>query len=542
MLSSHLAVLVLSAVPLALAPLCAVPAAAKRSDKPPARAKPSVLMDSAHQYAFFAAWDVAPLIEEQGFRVIGSQAALDTVLVPDGNCRVRLGTGDKRPFGWRKNPHLDAIVTYQSDPSSQDYLPEEIAAVKRFVRAGGGLVMIGGGVPTADEAKRWPLNRLAAAFGAAITDRAATVEGAKVPVLALSDAWQPKLTGDDGSPASATRAFGKGRVAIVSSLDMLSWRSDGKGKTRDDVGKFLKDLMGWVSERSPRLGAKDSFPEPADSSIYPELKVKIGDIDVLYARNQKPDLLKIVKTAMPAVKKQIESWLPSVPPKDPTCLLLCSGDGGGWAVNDFTPHEVATISLDPEGVLSVFAHELAHTMAGPPNDKGEVAGQLPELFSEAHAGWFQGKIEALRRGKRDGHDPNNLFGFDKDGKSYDIAKAREDDFGSGWTKLWWIFQKLDDRCGPTWYPRWLWVKSMRWRDNPSRQLSWDDVVEDMSIAVGEDLFPFFRSIGTTLGKDRFPSATFAGKAIQLPPAQIPITKAGDARLDPIGDYKLPLSR
>ena len=81
------------------------------------------------------------------------------------------------------------------------------------------------------------------------------------------------------------------------------------------------------------------------------------------------------------------------------------------------------------------------------------------------------------------------------------------------------------------------MKSMRWQDDPGHHLSWDEVVEDMSIAVGEDLFPFFREIGTTLEKERFPAAEFMGEKMELPVARISITRAGPARFGPIGDYK-----
>ena len=57
----------------------------------------------------------------------------------------------------------------------------------------------------------------------------------------------------------------------------------------------------------------------------------------------------------------------------------------------------------------------------------------------------------------------------------------------------------------------------------------------MSIAVGEDLFPFFRQLGTTLAKDRFPRAVFQGKIIDLPVAPLEPTPAGAVRLDPIKD-------
>ena len=101
-------------------------------------------------------------------------------------------------------------------------------------------------------------------------------------------------------------------------------------------------------------------------------------------------------------------------------------------------------------------------------------------------------------------------------------------------------QKLDDRYGPTWYPRWRWVQQARWKSQPERRLSWDETVEDMSIAVGEDLFPFFRQIGTTLDKERFEQAVFEGKTIVLPVAPLEVTAAGAVRLEPIGDYRQPI--
>ena len=62
----------------------------------------------------------------------------------------------------------------------------------------------------------------------------------------------------------------------------------------------------------------------------------------------------------------------------------------------------------------------------------------------------------------------------------------------------------------------------------------------MSIAVGEDLFPFFCRIGTTLDKKRFERAVFEGKTMDLPVAPLEVTPAGPVRLEPIGDYKKPI--
>ena len=113
------------------------------------------------------------------------------------------------------------------------------------------------------------------------------------------------------------------------------------------------------------------------------------------------------------------------------------------------------------------------------------------------------------------------------------------DSAIAWRKLWWVWQKMDDSYGPTWYARWLWIKNTRWGATPGKALSWTDVVEDMSIAVGEDLFPFFRSIGTPLDREQLGGVEFLGDELSLPTAEIELTDGGEARLEPTGDYRAP---
>ena len=81
---------------------------------------------------------------------------------------------------------------------------------------------------------------------------------------------------------------------------------------------------------------------------------------------------------------------------------------------------------------------------------------------------------------------------------------------------------------------------MRWRDDPGHRVTWDEMVEDMSIACGEDLFPFFRKVGTTLTRERLERIDFQGQTLELPVAPIDTSPAGNVCLDPIGDYTQPL--
>jgi hypothetical protein len=227
-------------------------------------------------------------------------------------------------------------------------------------------------------------------------------------------------------------------------------------------------------------------------------------------------------------------------------LILAAGSGGGWAVNAFYPKETGTISLDRVGLFGIFAHELAHTMSGPRSVLGKTAGNwFDGNQGEAHAGWWQGKILALYREDQSMRNCNDILKSDNKGIDIDLGlpqRGAYEKWGNGkvWRKLWWIWQKLDDQYGTTWYPRWRWVQHTRWQDDPSRQLSIDDMVEDMSIACGADLFPFFKRIGTTLKRKRLATIQFQGETISLPAAPLEVGPAGHVRHEPIDDFQQPL--
>lgn len=512
----------------------------------------NVLIDLSHQANFFTMWSLPGMLRSAGFRATGSQASIDSVLPPDKFSRVRIPVGGRRPFAWWPNVRYNVVISFQADPQAQEYLPEEVAALKEYVEAGGGLVLLGGRPSTRDAIDQWPLNKLAREFGAGFSTATDTADGLSMPVIDASSDWDSHLDGAEGNPVIVRRQFGRGRLLIIGSVKYIEPprdRTPAALAQRNRIQSSLTEMIGWVAAGKPPVSGSARLPREASGGgpIYPELTQRIGNVIVYYAKNQKKELLDCISEDMPLVKSKIEGWLPSAAPDEPMHLILSAGGGGGWAVNAYLPKEVGIISLSKSGVLSIFAHELAHTMGGPPNDKGELAGSWRYgNQSEAHAGWFQGKAAALPTGKRASHQPNRLFDFDKDGNALDLAASSDENrvkWGKGkdWTKIWWVWQKLDDRYGPTWYPRWRWVQHTRWQDQTERRLTLEETVEDMSIAVGEDLFGFFRKIGTTLNKERSAQAEFGGQTIDLPVAPIEIGPAGPVRLEPIGDYREPLA-
>lgn len=516
----------------------------------------NVMIDLVHQCNFVSMWGLPNRLNQLGFRAIGSQASLNSVLDPKGVSRVRIPWDEENkilPFAWHPNFSYNTVITHQSDPNAQGYLPEEQKALEDFVRQGGGLIIIG--VPPKSEtiAKEWSLNELCNRFDAEITADTDKYQNLPYAVIKHNNEWEVTASGENGEPVVVYREFGKGHVAILGHGDIMQTKKEDVADT-EMKNNLLSELVMKVSKGKKPVGGEPRYPVSGGGGggIYPELEKQFDDIVLFYAANQKPDLLAVVDNEIPKAKSLVESWIPSQPTLEPMYLILSSGGGGGWAVNAYRPKENGIISLSSQGILSIFAHELAHTMHGPVNADEEVAGIAPiPNRGEAHAGWFQGKVDAwFDTSLQD--EPvkkcNSLFEFDPTGDKLDLVTHYEndklrDEFGKGkdWTKTWWIWQKLDDRYGPTWYPRWKWVQHTRWANNPNHRLSWDEMVEDMSIAVGEDLFPFLNNAGLSLGKKRLASIEFQGKEIQLEEAPITVTKAGKVRLDEIGDYTKELS-
>lgn len=474
----------------------------------------NVLIDMAHECSFSTLWTLPEQLNSLGYRSIGSHATINSVLNPDGESRIRMvyDTINKiHPFVWMPNPEFQVIITGQGNPESQIYTDDELNSLFNFVNEGGGLLVQG--------------------------------KSAKAQILKAFDLE------DIPDELFRIEEF-EGRILFTASAGTFRRPNKGTKEEQDRVDKELDEALTWLVGEQKALQDDPMYPEPmwGGGGIYPELEDNFNNIVFYWAANQKEELLKTVTVDVPKAKLFIQERLPSRPTAEPMYLILCAGSGGGWAVNAYRPKENGIISLDSHGILSIFGHELAHTMHGPVNDDGEVAGIAPiPNRGEAHAGWYQGKVNALFKAEfltESNRNCNSMFKYDTEGNALDLATHYENEAlkkkwgkGKDWTKTWYIWQKLDDRYGPTWYPRWKYIQHSRWKNNPDHRLSWDEMVEDMSIAVGEDLFPFMIKAGTTLTKSRLEEIEFNGEMMNLDIAPIEVTPGGSVKMDKIGDYK-----
>ncbi len=526
----------------------------------------NVLLDLAHHCYMGAMWGVAGALQKNGFRCVSSHACLDRVLRPGQLNLVRTYAGTLedgraiRPFIRWPAVRSNVVLTFQADGDAPEYTDAEIAALDEFVSAGGGLIMLvdinaRGKAPAWGARERWPIRRLLRHFGADVAEGFGGWQGASMPTLAPADpAWSPSLLGEDGkSVLSLRRRWGRGRILAGASLFLVHhplWTGDEPEPLRPLRKERLREWITWAAAGTAPVGGEPRLPDTHGGAggIYPEFEKRFDGIHVLYAANQRPDVLELVENEYPRIRDRILAWLPSPLPKgEPLRILLAAGTGGGWAVNAFVPKENGIISYDLAGLVGIFGHEFAHILSGPLGAGGRVcANWFDGNQGEAHAGFFQGRILALYTDNKSMRDCNSILEYEERHGRIDLDRAAREGYslygggGNVWRKLWYIWQKLDDRYGTTWYPRWRWVQHTRWENDCDRRLSVEEMVEDMSIAVGEDLFPFFRELGTTLSKARFPEAEFNGRRLTLPPAPLDAGPAGNARLEPIGDYTQPL--
>ncbi len=506
----------------------------------------NVLVDMSHQCDFFHLWWLAGQLNQRGLRAVSSHATLDTVIVPGSPCRIRIPV-DKGvlPYAWWPACEFNVVLT-EGAVDYQGYLPSERKLLQQFIRDGGGLVVSGALVKDRQAQDQWSLNKLLKYFGASVQPGTQKYNNLTIPVIDVDANWQVMLRGDSNAPVYARREYGKGRVVLLGSSALYRYdpRNAEEIKAKAD---FLADVIKWSAAGKEPVGGTKRLPIPmgGGGGILPDQELRIGGMVVYYTSNQFPELLKTVREDFPAITRQLYEWLPSPVPTEPMNMILCSGNGGGWAVNAYKPREVSTIATNPAHVRGIFAHEQAHTMSGPFKAAGNHA--LGGNQGDHHAGWFQGKILAMWD---ETYGPNRdcqlVFKDDYDGSQdspdaiFKQANLKGWRAGHDYLMTWYIWQKLDDRYGPTWYPRWRWVQQQRWAHQPDKKLTLEETIEDISIAVAEDLFPFIIKTGRDLAYDRFEKVTFMGKQMNLPVAPIEPTPPGDVRLEAIGDYTKPI--
>jgi len=413
-----------------------------------------------------------------------------------GNVDVRnWGTLHKFDFA-RAN-----LLVLHGGASPCPYPPEDVAAVRRFLQEGGGVIALGDHARFRQE-KTYRLNEAVRPFGVEFVDRPAAgpltgageLKGKPIKTyngktLRLKDGagWQVLVRDANNRAVMARRSVGKGKL-LVCSRALVGRRPDAKDPINAEWWQpLLRDLA------SGKRADRDRRPRHARA----ENVVNRGGLEIRYSDYMQPyadEIFKIYQQCRPAMEQLL-----GVPPSKGmlASLILLPTGGGGFSSG-------RTIGLGtwwggfPQrryGMVELLGHEATHSWVLPFPEPmwnegiatyvGIQLGRKLGYAKEADktlAGWIKG----ARR-----HDP--------DMTKLDLADGKDIPHAVRMAKPMWIFEQLrKDR--PDILARYFRAKRRLADPKQLKRYTADDCVAVLSVAAGRDLFGWFRSLATTVDR------------------------------------------
>lgn len=386
------------------------------------------------------------------------------------------------------------------------YLPQDIEAIKSFLKSGGGVVLLG-----SDNNKSQ--NALAQVFGAEFVEKAemplkfvakniqvADVEGTGASCLKLTKPrkWEVMVKDAAGKPVLAKIGYGKGTI-LVGARALAGSNPNASDSINAGMWKpLLKEIAAGkqVDESKPFNGKGISDLEYKDR--HETFMLSYND----YLKPFADAMVNISKRCQPVIEKRM-----GVPLSDgmgSEISLLATGGGG------FSSGSVIALAVwwgdfpeKEDSMIEFITHESVHSWVLP----------YPEVWNEPIATYvgnlvmldmghgeeamrrINGQIEAARK-----HDPS-FNNYDLDGNSIEGGEkltggALRD---IHWGKTYWVFEQLR-KDYPDIVSRYFQTKRRLLTGKKIKEYDMNNTVAVMSQAVGKDLFPWFRQHGFNVDK------------------------------------------
>lgn len=464
--------------PLLLAFILALPATAMAA--PP---RVHAVVDLAHEFSFYA----------------------------DGRFARQYLADQKAVTSWNALPRFDlsnANLLILLDCAEQlRYTPEDAAAIRAFLEAGGGVAVFVG-------TDRGPQYDLAASLGARFVADAkkplrlapeagtAAIEGGARLRLELEtpETWTTHLADAGGRPVVASRAEGKGRL-LVAPRSLAGSRPDASDPIN---AAWLAPLLVRTAAGRPVDPSKPFKGRglvPGDTvETHEGLTLHYNDYLKPYARA----MFDISQRCRPVIRKRM-----GVPLSDGMASevgLLATGGGG------FSSGRVIGLAVwwggfpeREDGMIEFITHESVHSWVLPFAEiwNEPIATYVGNLvmIDMGHAEEAERRLKAtIARAAR--HDPEMKL-YDLDGRGPSGAKELGDGARNDihWGKSFWIFEQLRAR-DPDWLARYFQAKRRLVKPGALRRYGPDETVAVLSTALGRDLFPWFRAHGVDAAPDR----------------------------------------
>ena len=375
------------------------------------------------------------------------------------------------------------------------YSDGSVAHVVEFVRGGGTLLLMADGAETMP-----PGQRMAEAFDGRLTAEPArkplrgigeiadrSIEFRRGTVLELGDEWTPLVVDRDDRPVLGSRRFGSGHV-VLGSRGLFGRKPDASDPVNAE----------WITPMLvARAEGKEIDPTRSHRPTRAELSRQVGPLTVEYHEGTEK-----FADAIYEVYREVRPHLLELTGVEPSpgmirSLLILPTGGGGFSSGvkiaigawwgDYPNRRYPMVEL--------IAHEAGHSWVLP----------HPEpMWNEPIATWL-----GIKTGQRMG------FPEADETLARQIAKARRwdpdldtlDPTAEGarrdvvWGKSYVVFETLEDRFGPRAMGKYFKAKrALVAADRASYTM--DDCVAVWSRAVGEDLFPWFRSLAFDVDASR----------------------------------------
>lgn len=422
------------------------------------------------------------------------------------------------PVSWEVLRNYDAVLITGSGPRTGPSGPgpdvpftaDEIAAVYRFLRDGGGVLVAAHGsqwrgchrLPMSEMAR----NQLLKEMGVAFTDGVARGELAlqRHPALAESDprvlrrllgevpnplavtsAGFTTLVGTaDGATVAVAGAVGRGRLIVVGADAWAGWAEIAQDRSNR---RLVKGFVGWLGEnRYSRVHGAAEIPHQIDPpALFEKPGLKLSGLPALEPK------ARIVAGWCAETKEELESYL-GITCRSPFDIRLLVGDQGGWSGGGHIgiPAFASDLSL-----VAILGHEMGHSFWEP--------AIPPAWFNEVLACWVGMRAQQRVLGRADEEFWNLRMKqwreVDADGLSLDLTSFTGFVPPSHTGKGLWVISELERAYGADFIARF--ERIVRADARAHKLMSTEELVYFLGRAAGDNLGPWFRTLGTTVTTD-----------------------------------------
>lgn len=394
------------------------------------------------------------------------------------------------------------LLILQSGASPCPYLPADTAEVQTFLAEGGGVVVLGDYALFHDE-KQYRLNELTRQFGAEFVNSTASGKLSAAPELCAENVrsyrpktirladpacWKVLINDANGQVVMALRTVGKGKL-LVASRALCGNKPDASDPINE---QWLKPLLQQLAANKPidpnrPLSAK--MPENVETRSG--LRIRYSD----YMQPFADAVFELYQRCRPAM----EHILGVGPSQDMlTGLILLPTGGGGFSSGRDIGIGVwwGGFPQKQYGMVELLGHEGTHSWVLP---------FAEPMWNEGIA-TYVGILLARQLGIGEEADRvlkcwiDSARRLDPDMTKYDIAAGKVP-HEVAMAKPMWIFEQLRQEK-PDILAQYFQTKRRLIDPVAKKQYTADDCVAVLSIAMGRDLFGWFRSLGISVDRAR----------------------------------------